>query len=91
MKKIILISITLSVIILAAVFTISHTSAPKDSLLMENVAALANEVVGDGEGGTAFCHNPLGTDEPAWIHECTRPCKGAMRPSGGTLQNCGSI
>ena len=46
MKKIILFFITLSIIALAAIFTITQTSSSKnDSLLMENVAALAGEDV----------------------------------------------
>ena len=42
MKKSIFITITLSMIALAAVFTFTHTTSAADRLLMENVEALAD-------------------------------------------------
>jgi len=48
MKKAILLSVTLAVITLAAVFVFTHTYSAKDKLLKENVAALATNPAKDG-------------------------------------------
>jgi len=59
MKKIKFFVLGLAVIALAAVFTSTNAFSPKDALLMENVAALANGWDNpmnpiDGEGGGAI-------------------------------------
>ena len=54
MKSIIISFITLSVVAVAAVFSIQHFNSPKDTLLMENIEALANDptcLLFEGEGG----------------------------------------
>ena len=53
MKKTILLFITLSAMALAVVFAFTHTYAPQDKILKENVAALAQDLpIEDEEDGS---------------------------------------
>ena len=101
MKKTIYITITLSMIALAAVFTFTNTTSAADRLLMENVEALADgcdslqsfienaESEGDS---SAWCLRRDGTDDPAIGSFCTKNDKGQLvckrlvsGPGGGSL------
>ena len=54
MKKTILLFITLSVMALAVVFAFTHTYAPQDKVLKENMAALAQNLpIEDEEDGSS--------------------------------------
>ena len=91
MKKLLLLSITLSLITLASVFVITHTSLNKDSLLMEKVQALADDPwagwIGDEPGGIV-CDSKWEDREDAtcWETESSNPRKCTW--TGRQASNC---
>ena len=89
MKKILLFLITLSVIILAAIFTISHTTSAEDQLLNANVEALADDPVCwwlDGEGLPGTCICPNGSGDP-YLPTSHGVCK---KDTETGIKKCGS-
>jgi len=96
MKKNILLSISLSVIALAAIFVFANTYSAEDKLLKENVAALADDwnnpmnLIEEGEDFVRlFCQESDGTGTPGWARFCANGCsKMSWGHYGGTLGNC---
>lgn len=73
MKKIHVFFILLSIFVLTGVFAFTHTSIPKDTLFLENVAALADDpAVGWFTGEEDCCKNGYkiwGTEGLPWQTE----------------------
>jgi hypothetical protein len=74
MKKNIILSlaVSLSIIAAAAIFTLTQSMSPQDKLLIENVAALANDpncLMDEGEGG--------GGGEMCWSSFKSHPSQSA--------------
>ena len=81
MKKTILLFITLSVMALAVVFAFTHTYAPQDKVLKENVAALAGPV-DPPSAGDENVPKWIVVDRPSGCWNCTGGGSKCCNPGG---------